>query len=51
FNKLKKLVKLLEEAHGTPTSNTKQELEQFISESKNNAEQKKALDIAKKVKN
>ncbi|MCE8159206.1 MAG: hypothetical protein I3270_02205 [Candidatus Moeniiplasma glomeromycotorum] len=51
FTELKKLVKLLEEAHGTKTANTKSELEKFISDSENNANQKKALEIAKKIKN
>lgn len=51
FNELKKLVKLLEEAHGTKTANTKSELEKFIADSKNNSDQSKALEIAKKVKN
>ncbi|CAG8584427.1 18009_t:CDS:2 [Cetraspora pellucida] len=50
FIELKKLVKLLEEAHGTPTSNTKQELEQFIAESESNADKKQALSIAKTIK-
>jgi len=44
-------VKLLEEAHGTKTSNTKTELERFISDSENDANKKKALEISKKVKN
>jgi len=51
FEELKKLVKLLEEAHSTKTFNTKTELEQFISDSENDANKKKALEIAKKVKN
>jgi len=51
FTELKKLVKLLEEAHGTKTSNTKTELEQFISDSENDADKKKALEIAQKIKN
>jgi len=51
FEELKKLVKLLEEAHGTKTSNTKTELEQFVSDSENDTDKKKALEIAKKVKN
>jgi hypothetical protein len=51
FEELKKIVKLLEEAHGTKTANTKTELEKFISDSENEADKKKALEIAKKVKN
>ncbi|CAG8577786.1 7993_t:CDS:2 [Ambispora leptoticha] len=51
FGELKKLVKLLEETHGTKTANTKTELEKFISDSKNDPDKKKALEIAKKVKN
>ncbi|CAG8581401.1 41297_t:CDS:2, partial [Gigaspora margarita] len=51
FTELKKLVKLLDETYDTPTADTKRELEQFISESKTNVEKKKALDIAKTVKN
>jgi len=50
FEELKKLVKLLEEAHGTKTSDTKTELEKFVSDSENDANKKKALEIAQKVK-
>jgi hypothetical protein len=51
FRELKKLVKLLEEAHGgTKTANTKPELEQFISDSENDTDKKKALEIAQQVK-
>src|ERR1043166_4231946 len=51
FEELKKLVKLLEEAYGSKTTNTKSELDKFISDSNSDANKKKALKIAKGVKN
>jgi hypothetical protein len=50
FQELKKLVNLLEEAHGTKTANTKTELQKFLSDSVSDTNKKQALEIAKKVK-